>query len=149
MNWTTPETEVNKNSGGTFYATPTQGHLPCKKQNQNVRITSKHTHAITHRKTKALIEGMRAMISYWLQHTQITTPSQNKKQKNTDRSINSHLSDSLMSSCEVAAEALSFQSHFFSWHSQTVKHTVHQLTVYTHGLSTDCMALIKRRVSPL
>jgi len=76
-------------------------------------MKSEHTHAITHRKTKALIEYMRAMISYWLQHTQITTPSQNKKQKNTDRSINSHLSDSLESSCEVDAGALSYQYHFF------------------------------------
>jgi len=105
----------DRNSGGTFYATPTQGHLSCKKQNQKVRITSEHTPAITHRKTKALIEYMRAMISYWLQHNQITTPSQNKKQKtqNTDRSVNSHLSDSQISSCEIAAGALIYQSQFF------------------------------------
>ena len=37
-----------------------------------------------------------------------------QKTKSTDRSINSHLSDSPMSSCEVAAEALSYQSHHFS-----------------------------------
>jgi len=71
-----------KNSGGTFHATPTQGNLSCKKQNQKARIKSEHTHAIIiHRQTKALIEYMRTMISCWLQHTQITTPSQNKKPK--------------------------------------------------------------------
>jgi len=92
---------LQKNSGGTFYATPTQGHLPCKKQNQNVRITSKHTHAITHRKTKALIEGMRATISYWLQHTQSTTPPQNKKQKyrSVYQQPSQRLTDVLVWSC--------------------------------------------------
>ena len=61
------------------------------------------------------------------------------KTKNTDRSINSHLSDSLMSSCEVAVEGLSYQSHFFhdipklsqiqsiNW---LYTHTVYQLTVW-------------------
>jgi len=52
-----------------------------QKQNQKARIESEHTHAIPHRKTKTLIEYMRAMISYYLQHTQITTPSQNQKHK--------------------------------------------------------------------
>ena len=102
-----------RNSGGTFYAIPTQGHLSCKKQNHKARIKSKHIHAITNRKTKALIEYMRAMISCWLQHTQITTPSRNKKQKNLDQSINSHLNDLPISSCEVAAGAFSYQSQFF------------------------------------
>ena len=60
--------------GHLFDATPTQRHLSCKKQNQKVRITFEYTHAITHHKSKALIEGMRAMISYWLQQIQIKTP---------------------------------------------------------------------------
>jgi len=63
---TTAQAASRKKIHGTpFYATPTQGHLSCKKQNQKARIKSEHTHAIIiHRKTKTLIEYMRAMISY-------------------------------------------------------------------------------------
>jgi len=61
-----------------------------------------------------------------------------QKTKSTDRSINSHLSDSPMSSCEVAAEDLSYKSHFFHdipklSQIQSINslytHTVYQLTV--------------------
>jgi len=63
---------------------------------------------------------------------------QNKKKSGKITQINSHLSDSL-SSCEVAAEALCYQFHFFhdipklsqirsiNW---LYTHTVYQLTVW-------------------
>ena len=110
-----------KNSGGTFYAT-IQGapfmqlqlrgssHAKNKiKSTNNIR-----TYTRNHSSQNESTDRRHARNDFLLITTHPTHNSPPKhKTKNTDRSINSHLSDSLMSSCEVAVEGLSYQSHFF------------------------------------
>jgi len=69
---------LKKNSGGTLHATPTHGHLSFEKQNLNAQIKSEHTHAITHRKTNALIEYIRDN-TQWFPNDYNTPESQTKK----------------------------------------------------------------------
>ena len=78
------------------------------------------------------------LITTHLNHNSGGSPP-NHKTKNTDRSINSHLSESLMSLCEVAAESQLPIPFFFNdipklSHIQSINwlytHTVYQLTVW-------------------
>jgi len=80
-----------KNLGGTFYASPTQGHLSCEEHKRNTWIKSKHTHAITHCKTKAPIEYMRYN-TQWSPTDYNTPKSQRSPKTKQKNNIQIHVS---------------------------------------------------------
>jgi len=83
-----------------------------------------------------------------IQYTQITTPPQNKNQK-IQIGLSTAISATLRYPRVKLLQGFQLAILFFLRHSKTVTDTVYQLTVYTYSLLIDCMALIKRRVSPL
>jgi len=86
---------------------------------------------------------MRAMISYWLQHTQITTPFQKKK---TQIGLSTAISGTHRYPRVKLLQGLSVTNPiFFHDIPKTITDTVHQLTVYRYGLSIDCIVPKGRR----
>jgi len=90
----------------------TNSGAPLMQKKKKINKTRTYTHNPPSQSEDT--DRIRARIDFLLI---ITRPNHNSlpktQTKNTDRSINSHLSDSPISLCEVAVGALSYQSLFF------------------------------------
>jgi len=110
-----------KNSGGTFYpriqGAPSMQHQlrgtsHDKKKSKSTNNIRTYTRNHPSQNEGTVRRHARNDFLLITTHPNHNSPPKHKT-KSTHWSINSHLSDSPMSSCEVPAETLSYQSHFF------------------------------------